>query len=360
MVALLLLSWVSSGSRVSAQTLYSHGTPTDFEQLLLELINRARQDPQAEADRLGIGLNDGLSPGTINANPKPPLAFHPSLIVAAQNHSQWMIDNSTFSHTGAGGSSAGDRMAAAGYVFSGAWTWGENIAAETGTNFESAVYGRHDGLFQSSGHRVNLLNAAFDEAGTGVRGGVSTIFGPPLDVVLVTEKFAASASTPAPLLVGVILDDLNENRFYNPGEGIAGVTIEVSGGAYYTVSSASGGYAVPLPAGSGPQEITFSGGPLLMPVTRIIQRDGTNQKLDLFLDDLREVAVAAGSLDYDPATGFSFEVTSHVSLNFAVQHSSNLVQWNTVQNLTLVTGTQAVTHQPTGAGPHFYRLNWTP
>ncbi len=39
---------------------YDHGNPTDFEQLMLELVNRARNDPGVEAARLGIGLNDGL------------------------------------------------------------------------------------------------------------------------------------------------------------------------------------------------------------------------------------------------------------------------------------------------------------
>lgn len=32
------------------------------EQLLIELINRARLDPLAEAQRLGIDLNAGLAP----------------------------------------------------------------------------------------------------------------------------------------------------------------------------------------------------------------------------------------------------------------------------------------------------------
>ncbi len=31
------------------------------EQYLLELINRARLDPQAEADRFGIDLNENLA-----------------------------------------------------------------------------------------------------------------------------------------------------------------------------------------------------------------------------------------------------------------------------------------------------------
>ena len=47
---------------------------TPHEQYLLELINRARSDPGAEAARLGISLNQGLSPGTISGDAKQPLA----------------------------------------------------------------------------------------------------------------------------------------------------------------------------------------------------------------------------------------------------------------------------------------------
>jgi serralysin len=63
--------------------------PTAQEQYMLELINRARLNPQAEADRsLGGNLNEGLAPGTISTKPKQPLAFDLKLEQAAQGHSQ--------------------------------------------------------------------------------------------------------------------------------------------------------------------------------------------------------------------------------------------------------------------------------
>lgn len=49
-----------------AQSSFDHGNPSDYEQLMLELINRARAAPGAEAARLGIDLNQGLDPGTIS------------------------------------------------------------------------------------------------------------------------------------------------------------------------------------------------------------------------------------------------------------------------------------------------------
>jgi hypothetical protein len=61
--------------------------PTAYEQYILELINRARANPGAEAARLGIDLNQGLAAGTISTAAKQPLAFNPLLIDAARGHS---------------------------------------------------------------------------------------------------------------------------------------------------------------------------------------------------------------------------------------------------------------------------------
>lgn len=62
--------------------------PSDFEQYFLELVNRARSDPGAEAQRLGLGLNDGLNPGTISGAAKQPPAFNAALIDAARGHGE--------------------------------------------------------------------------------------------------------------------------------------------------------------------------------------------------------------------------------------------------------------------------------
>jgi len=124
--------------------------PTAQEQYMLELINRARSNPNAEAARYNIDLNEGLAPGTISSEAKQPLAFNLSLIDAARDHSEWMLDQDTFSHTGSDGSDPGDRMENAGYSFTGSWTRGENIAwnGTTGTpDVTQSVATQHENLF---------------------------------------------------------------------------------------------------------------------------------------------------------------------------------------------------------------------
>ena len=263
--------------------LFTHGDPSPNEQYLLELVNRARANPAAEAARLGIDLNQGLAPGTITTAPKPPLALQPQLITTARAHSQWMLDTDTFSHTGVAGSSPGDRMESAGYPFSGSWTWGENIAWQgtTGTiQVTESTASMHDGWFLSAGHRANLMNASFDEVGMGLLTGRFESW----NALMGTQDFARSDGTPGPLLTGVVYEDLNGNDFYDVGEGVANVTVRLTGGAYYAVTSTSGGFALPYTSGTGQLDVIFSDGSIPAPATRMVTGTGQNVKLDFVVN----------------------------------------------------------------------------
>ena len=72
---------------LESRTLLSTATPTNEEQFMLELINRARSAPLAEANRYRVALNEGLAPHTITADKRQPLAFNPNLISSARQHS---------------------------------------------------------------------------------------------------------------------------------------------------------------------------------------------------------------------------------------------------------------------------------
>ncbi|MBP9040540.1 MAG: hypothetical protein KBF64_02060 [Anaerolineaceae bacterium] len=90
------------------------------------------------------------------------LTVSSALSSAARSHSQDMATNNFFSHTGSNGSSAFDRMKSAGFSYSAA---AENIYAATGSqNSASAAVAA---WMASSGHRENILNAAYTYAGVG-------------------------------------------------------------------------------------------------------------------------------------------------------------------------------------------------
>jgi serralysin len=257
--------------------------PTAYEQYLLELVNRARLDPAAEAAREGIPLDQGLDPGQITTAAKQPLAFNPQLMDAASAHSSWMLANDTFSHTGADGSSPGDRMAAAGYKFTGNWSWGENIAwyGTTGTpDVQSFVTTDYDNLFHSAEHRLNTLNDGFREIGIGIVSGPFTASGQSYNSVMTTEDFAQSATQP--FLTGVAFNDKNGDAFYAPGEGWGGVQVSAlssHGTTATTTTMSAGGYQEQLAADH--YTVTFSGGPLLNPLSASLDIGSSNVELDL-------------------------------------------------------------------------------
>ena len=137
---------------------------------------------------------------------------------------------------------------------------------------------RHESLFRSPLHRTNICGENFKEIGLGILQGRFQGF----NALMVTQNFATSDTHPDPWLLGVVFKDANSNGIYDSGEGLPGVTVTPEGGAWDAVTSESGGYALP-DTGSGPLNVTFSGGGLSAPFTRSVQRTGSNVKLDLVL-----------------------------------------------------------------------------
>jgi len=91
--------------------------------------------------------------------PAPPVSWSGNLAMAAYLHSGDMVLKNFLSHTGADGSSAGQRISRQGYPWR---THGENIAA--GNPTVSSVI---QGWLSSERHCRNLMNPAFTEIGAG-------------------------------------------------------------------------------------------------------------------------------------------------------------------------------------------------
>lgn len=251
------------------------------EQLVIELLNRARLDPAAEATRYGISLNDGLSGGSLSSAPKAPLAWNADLGESSALHSEWMLATDTFSHTGASGSSPSSRMASAGYSFSGSWSAGENISwrGTTGSVDPTAMaLEQHKALFQSAGHRVNILGD-FREVGVGQELGGFARSGVTYNSSMLTENFAKTGTRA--FVTGVAFQDRDGDAFYDVGEGTGGVTFDWLGNSGNAVNTGSaGGYGVAIPTGlSGSATIAVTSNGSTQQA--VLTMTGTNVKLDL-------------------------------------------------------------------------------
>ncbi|MFY2823744.1 CAP domain-containing protein [Ruegeria sp. MALMAid1280] len=146
-------------------------TASTFEQEMLALINE---------ERTSRGLN--------------PLKLETRLNDSAEDHSAWMLNTDTFSHTGSNGSSATERMQDAGFDFSGNWRSGENIAwqSERGAQgISDDVEQLHQSLMNSPGHRANILNPDYEYIGIGIEEGNYNGW----DAVMVTQNFATTDGT---------------------------------------------------------------------------------------------------------------------------------------------------------------------
>jgi hypothetical protein len=336
-------------------TRFSHGEPTVQEQLMLELVNRARANPVAEAARLGIDLNEGLPAGTILPGFRPPLMFEPRLISAARGHSSWMLSAQTFSHAGQGGSTPRQRMEAAGYAFTGSWANGENIAwgGTTGTlDLTAETRELHDGLFRSPDHRENLCAAGFREVGIGVLSGVFDGY----NAGMIAQKFAASGSQPLRCVTGVVFVDRNGDGRYDAGEGIPGVRVLPEGGTWDAVTSGSGGFAVPYSGTSGALNVAFSGPGIRTAERRTVTRTGQHVKLDLAVAPFAEIV--PGSLAHAAATGFRLGVRGTPGILVRLQWSPALGSWTDVGQLTLSAAGEGVISHRSGTANGFYRLAW--
>ncbi len=264
-------------------------TITAAEQLLIELINRARLDPLAEVARYGLSdLNQGLPAGTIGSAPLRVLSPNLDLEEAADGHTAWMLQTDIFSHTGAGGSSSQARIAAAGYNLSGSYSVGENLgllATTAAIDLNVEIAKHHQNLFLSAGHRTNILSGSYREIGVAQLQGIYTSGGTNFNASMLTENFGRSGF--AFFLTGAVYGDSDNNAFYSIGEGVAGTRFAI--GATSATSAAAGGYGLMVTVPSANVAVTVTQGALTAQVQ--VDLSGGNAKLDLVGGTVLETSV---------------------------------------------------------------------
>jgi len=299
---------------------YSIGEPTNSEQLLLELTNRGRADAIIEANRLVTAFSSnpyGVDPNTINPSDiigqysasvqngfldryAQPLAFNAKLLAAARLHSTDMLNEEFQGHVSStnppapflSGFNSMQRAAALGYQV-GEVGIGENAFASASSvdmahAFFAIDWGRESplnpsynpafagqGMQNPAGHRRNLHDGDFNEAGFAVVLGTNGSIGPQV----ITQDFGSSR---APIITGVVFKDLDLNQFYSVNEGRGNVRIEVEGAVFHAISSSSGGFAIPV-AGDGEYRVTFSGPGIATSSKQVVVSNGANVKVDYVL-----------------------------------------------------------------------------
>lgn len=360
-----------------AQQQYSHGNPTPDEQYMLELINRARREPAAEGLRLmdteDARVQAAYSYFTINAAAtkaafatypsQPPLAFHPLLINAARTHTADMVANNFQGHDGSDGSSLTTRYQRVGYQSMG--MYGENVAA-----YAESVWYAHCGLnvdwgAQNQidlGHRRNIMNfdtQVYTEIGIGITRTNGGLMQGTVGPYVVTQDFGIRN---VKYITGVVYADNNNNGFYDAGEGIEGVEIRTQpAGEYYTVSSESGGYALPY-AGSGAVTVVASGGPFATPLPLTVLMGSTNMKLDFIptAEGPGEVTLVSPSDGTTSVTSldvvFEWQAAARAS-EYTFQLSSG-PQFTAAQLITTATLSEPRTSYRVGAcrTPYYWRV----
>lgn len=312
------------------KSLHSIGDPSPIEQFYLELINRARADAIAEAERLAATTDPdilnaytffGIDPDDIvyqftqqvSSGEMPlsaqPLSFHSALLEAAELHSQDLLTNEFQGHVSSDnppspfqpGFGPTQRAEAVGYnggVGENVFSYSRSaIHGHAGFNvdwgYESPEHPNYNpefagqGMQNPAGHRLNIHRGDYREIGVGVVEGTNGRVGPQL----VTQNFAFGA---APLITGVIFEDENDNGFYDPGEGLPGVRVDVDGSAHYAISSESGGYSVPV-SSDGTHQVTFSGGGFAAYHQSVDVNGGENVKLD-YVDPPPEIVPTVESV----------------------------------------------------------------
>ena len=321
--ALSVLAVCVFGVAGYGQTEYSIGDPTDEEQLLLEFVNRSRSDAAAEAQRIVEIFDTGSDADIVNGieffnvdlelmqqqfttleQIAPPLSMNASLLAAARRHSLDMFENTFQQHSGSDGTTTSQRLEAAGYVPRSAS--GENIFAFGDTTEHvhaaldvdwgtSASGGTVGGMQDPPGHRLSIHNPTYREVGIGILMGTKTGVSPfggterTVGPLIATQDFGVLQNSSA-FVNGVAYYDLNGNEFYDVGEGIGGLRVDVSGSGFFALTAESGGYSVPVPS-DGNIDVTFSGLNFSDVLLGATVTNNQNHKLD-FIPPYEEPALA--------------------------------------------------------------------
>jgi hypothetical protein len=253
--------------------------PSDQEQLMVWLTNRARSNPHAEGVWLATSSDPDIAGGReyFNVNEtlmqtqfdsysaKPPAAFDRRLYLAAKDHSDYMISIDTQTHNGQSG-----RIATYNFTCS-AWSGIVFAYADNALNAHAAFnidWGNTPtGMQDPPGHRLAIMavNTLYSNIGYALvyENDPNTDVGPYVTTgnLCIARTGASYPDQYNQFIVGTVWRDLDWDGMYDPGEGIGGVTVTPNTGSYFAITANSGGYAIPVTGTAGDYAtVNFVGG----------------------------------------------------------------------------------------------------
>lgn len=272
--------------------------PSAFEQYLLEQINFARLDPQADFaryissydpltsddPRIQFAFDEFNVDGSVlraqveALQSAAPLAWNDALNESATTHSERMIAADAEAPN-LGGVEWTERIRDAGYNF----TWvAENLYGRAvDAAFAHAALmvdwaPTATGILDAPSHRINILNPTYREVGIGAveQPNESALLGP----WVITQDFGTRAGLPQTFFVGHVRNEEDGDGFYSIGEGVGGIRVDLIGGPSMTTPDA-GGFNIATRA--GPRTVTFSGDELARDVRVVAEFEAENAKIDL-------------------------------------------------------------------------------
>lgn len=230
-----------------------YGDPNGEEQELIELMQRARRDPAAEAQR--INARRGTQLDFSGFAKRPALSPNQFLAEAAAFHSNDMASRGFYGHASPEGKNAVGRILDTQYDLDP--SFGTNPAINTtecigkGTgsapgNLLTTPQDTHDAFLIDAGvpgakHRVAILGDGAFAKNREV--GLSYIHRAPSDYVV--EEFAHTTRN-APFLLGLAFDDRDADGVGRNGEGLANKTVTLSHASGFSISTttkAAGGFS---------------------------------------------------------------------------------------------------------------------
>lgn len=351
--------------------------PSALEQQLVWLMNRARANPLAEGNFLAAtgdpGTIDAISYFSVDiarmkqefaAIPaRPPAVFDRRLYEASRQHSEYMISLDTQTHDG-----QAEQVVQSGYDYLSVrlniFAYAENaVHCHAGLNIDYGGPPSEGGMQAGRGHRLAIMAAdqtvpVFSSVGFAVvpENNASTEVGP----LVFSGAYAAAQENDTDsfnrFVTGTVWNDANKNAFYDSGEGLANVRVELDRGGWYAVTGAAGGYAIPVTA-AGTYRIFFSGGAFPGGWSRDVTVGGVSVAVDAEVSSIPVTPLPfACTLRLNSSGGLTLSWTGGTP-PFQVQQSRQLAEgWTNTGNPTQATSMDL----PLSATSGFFRVVSSP